>query len=47
MGDSKQLVPVELIDHAILLIRGQKVLIDRDLAHLYQVSPKALNQAVK
>jgi len=47
MQDSKQLVPVELIDHAILLIRGQKVLLDRDLAQLYQVSTKVLNQAVK
>lgn len=31
----------------ILLIRGQKVMIDRDLAGLYGVKTKALNQAVK
>ncbi len=47
MGDSKKLVPRELFDHAILAIRGQKVLIDRDLALFYQVSTKVLNQAVK
>jgi hypothetical protein len=47
MGGSKALVPVELIEHAILAIRGQKVLFDRDLAQLYQVSTKVLNQAVK
>jgi len=32
---------------AILLIRGQKVMLDADLAVLYEVSTKALNQAVK
>jgi hypothetical protein len=31
---------------AILLIRGQKVMIDADLASLYGVTTKALNQAV-
>ena len=35
------------IEHQILLIRGQKVLIDADLAALYGVPTKALNQAVK
>jgi hypothetical protein len=47
MGRSKTLVPVELINHAIFAIRSQKVLLDRDLAVLYQVSTKVLNQAVK
>ena len=41
------LVPVERIDGSILLVRGQKVLIDRDLAFLYGVEVKVLNQAVK
>jgi phage regulator Rha-like protein len=42
-------VPVsgEEIEHAILLIRGQKVMLDRDLARLYDVETKALNRAVK
>jgi hypothetical protein len=40
------LIPVERIEKAILLIRGQKVMLDRDLAELYGVPTKALNQAV-
>jgi hypothetical protein len=35
------------IEHAILLIRGQKVMLDRDLARLYGVETKALNRAVQ
>lgn len=42
-----QLIPVEIITDKILLIRSQKVLIDRDLAKLYGVQTKVLNQAVK
>lgn len=41
------LLPIELIEKRILLIRGQKVMLDRDLAELYGVETKALNQAVK
>jgi hypothetical protein len=41
------LVPAERIDRAILLLRGQKVMLDRDLAALYGVPAKVLNQAVK
>ena len=37
----------EIIENKIFLIRGQKVMIDRDLAQLYEVTTKALNQAVK
>lgn len=40
-------IPVERIERAILLIRGHKVMLDRDLAALYGVQTKALNQAVK
>ena len=40
-------VPIERIQKAIYLIRGQKVMIDRDLAALYEVSTKVLKQAVK
>ena len=40
-------IPDELLEQTILLIRGQKVILDRDLARLYGVSTKALNQAVK
>ncbi|MCX5750647.1 MAG: ORF6N domain-containing protein [Candidatus Saganbacteria bacterium] len=35
------------IEDRILLIRGQKGMLDRDLAQLYGVSTKVLNQAVK
>jgi hypothetical protein len=37
----------EIISAKILEIRGQKVIVDRDLAELYQVKTKVLNQAVK
>jgi len=44
---SKQLpIPVERIESAILLIRGEKVLLDKDLALLYGVSTSVLNKAV-
>jgi len=41
------LIPAERIERSILLIRGEKVLLDRDLADLYQVETRALIQAVK
>lgn len=41
------LLPIESIETRILLIRGEKVMIDSDLAKLYGVSTKVLNQAVK
>ncbi len=41
------IMPVERIEQLIFLIRGQRVMLDRDLATLYEVSTKALNQAVK
>ena len=43
----KELVPVQKIEQVILLIRGQKVILDADLARLYGVSTGVLNQAVK
>jgi ORF6N domain-containing protein len=36
-----------LIENSIYLIRGEKVMLDRDLARLYDVSTAALNQAVR
>jgi hypothetical protein len=41
------LIPVERIERAIYLIRGEKVMLDRDLAALYGVETKALKQAVR
>jgi hypothetical protein len=40
-------VPVELIERRIYLIRSQKVMLDADLADLYQVETRSLIQAVK
>jgi hypothetical protein len=41
------LVPVERIERAILVIRGQKVMLDEDLASLYGVTTKVLLQSVR
>ncbi len=43
---STSIVP-EIIERRIFFIRGQKAMVDRDLAELYEVTTKALNQAVK
>jgi hypothetical protein len=40
------LIPVERVEKAIYLIRGEKVILDRDLAELYEVETRVLNQAV-
>ena len=40
------LVPTERIERAILMLRGHKVMLDSDLAALYGVKTKVLNQAV-
>jgi hypothetical protein len=40
-------LPVELIERRIYLIRGHKVMLDADLAELYQVGTKVFNQGVK
>ena len=42
-----QLIPVERVEKLIFLARGEKVLLDADLAALYGVSTGALNRAVK
>ena len=46
MKDVNELVPIELIVTKILFLRGEKVLLDRDLAELYGVETRVLNQAV-
>jgi len=40
-------VPVERIESAILVIRGEKVMLDADLAALFGVTTKRLNEQVK
>ena len=42
-----ELIPIERIERKIYSIRDKKVMLDRDLAELYDVETKALNQAVK
>lgn len=39
--------PMEQIESRILVVRGQRVMLDADLAEIYGVTTKALNQAVK
>jgi uncharacterized protein YjcR len=47
MGDKKALVPTEVIVTKIIFLRGEKVLLDRDLAELYGVETKQLKRAVR
>jgi hypothetical protein len=44
---SSQILPTEIIENRIYVFRGQKVMLDRDLAGLYGVKTMALNQAVR
>jgi len=41
------LIPAERIERAILLVRGHKVMLDADLAELYGVETRRLNEQVK
>ena len=41
------LIPVEVITNKIFILRGHRVMLDRDLAELFRVETRALNQAVK
>ncbi len=43
----KQIIPIEVVEQKIFMIRGHKVMIDRDLANLYGVETRVLNQAVR
>ena len=43
----RALIPTEKIEKKILLLRGQKVMLDKDLAELYDVETFNLNKAVK
>ena len=46
-GAKMPVIPDELVITKIYLIRGQKVMLDRDLAKLYKVETRTLNQAVR
>jgi hypothetical protein len=45
--NEKTIIPSEVIDKRIFIIRGQKVMLSRHLAELYGVPTKRLNEAVK
>lgn len=47
MKNEPQPFPIEYIEHSIHIIRGQKVMLDADLAILYGIETRILNQAVK
>jgi hypothetical protein len=46
-GKTTTVVPLERVTQSILIIRGQKVMLDADLAELYATSTKRLNEQVK
>ncbi len=45
--DNNTLVPEDMIENRIFLIRGQKVMLSLDLADLYGIEPRVLIQAVR
>jgi len=47
MPEKKEIIHVGTIEHRILLVRGEKVIIDADLAEFYGVTTKRLNEQVK
>ena len=46
-NDDTALVPIEQISSSVLLVRGHRVILDRDLAAIYGVKTGRLNEAVK
>lgn len=47
MGETTAIVPHDEIEQTILLLRGQRIMLDHDLAVLYEVPTKVLIQAIK
>ena len=47
MSNAKPLIPFQRVERCILLVRGEKVMLDADLAKLYGVTTKRLNEQVK
>ena len=43
----KEVIPVVMIENKILLVRGERVMLDADLSELYGVTTKRLNEQVK
>ncbi|OGH95844.1 MAG: hypothetical protein A2039_09005 [Candidatus Melainabacteria bacterium GWA2_34_9] len=44
---TNELIPIQIIENKIFIIRGKKVMIDSDLAQLYEVETRIVNQAIK
>lgn len=47
MSNTKSVIQIGKIENRVLLIRGERVIIDADLAEFYGVSTKRLNEQVK
>ena len=47
MEETKELITIEDIHSKVFIIRGQQVMLDRDLAEIYGYEVKKLNQQVK
>jgi len=47
MNDPRLIVPVERVQRSILILRGQRVILDADLAKLYGVTTKRLNEQIR
>ncbi len=47
MGETQALVPAERIERVILVLRGEKVILDSEIALLYEVETKVLIRAMK
>jgi len=45
--DKRAIIPIEQIEHAIYVIREERVILDSDLAELYGVETRRLNEQVK
>src|SRR5947207_14389499 len=43
----KEIIPLEVVAQKIFVLRGRRVMLDRDLADLFGVETRVLNQAVK
>lgn len=44
---TSSVIPLERVQRSILLIRGKRVMVDSDLARIYEVSTKRLNEQVR
>ena len=45
--EKEGIIPLEIIERRIFMIRGRRIMLDFELAELYQTSTKKLNEAVK